>query len=113
MPLNFSFAKTEYFKREGSIWWNEGNYLKPELNSILWNSVLVGVPSLTEKNVDKFINRVRLWEKMHGPTVTDPEGDDTAFDEVVAYECVGFVCNSAIYSKAKFLELLLKEAGAL
>lgn len=114
MSLNFNFSKTAYLEEVGSIWQrNEdgtnSGYLLPELDSIVWNAAMVGMPSITAANVERFINRVQLWESVFGPTCTRWNGDDrrvTAFDPDVVRKCVGFGCNVTPQSKAVFLKRL-------
>jgi hypothetical protein len=122
MSLNFDFSKTAYLNEVGSIWQRkqdgtDSGYLLVELESIVWNAATVGIGSITEASVERFINRVELWESVYGPTVgvyVEPDGPSnerrSAFDPEVARKCIGFSCNVSPQSKTVFLNRLADHA---
>lgn len=122
MSLNFTFAGTEYLAQleaEGKTLWLEtehrdgggGSYLRPEADYVVWASALVGIGTITTKNVETFVDRCLVYEKLHGPIVKRHNGSEwvSAFDADVIRRCVGFGSNVSPRTKADFTKMLLAD----
>lgn len=119
MALNFNFGDTEYFKTEGSICnaepASDGMYYHvAEIEYVIWASMFVGIGHITEANVDKFIARCIIWEKVHGAFVSRVGEDgktESAFDADVIRRCIGYRANVSPLTKAQFIANLTRHMG--
>lgn len=117
MPLNYDFGKTEFFKTEGTLANSEPAadglyYNRPEVEYVIWAAVFVGIPTITEKNVETFIARCELWDKVHDPFVRRfsfvTEEWVSAFDADFIRRCVGFHANVTPKTKTQFIANLTR-----
>lgn len=122
MSLNFDFSKTQFLKEE-DIWadvtdqWG-GRHLKPDLNALVWGGMAVGLGSITANNVQVWIDRITLYEQVHGTIQTEwrsghPNEGKSAFNPDTVRRCIGMTLNVAYETKAAFLKRLVrgKELG--
>ena len=107
------------FKTEECKW--EGPWAYTE--TLIWATMTVGMSDVTEKNVDEFIRRILIYQKVVGPMLTGPVNEDgtvyTPEDEEaplpegvkrgkiritadVIRQHIGLSTNVANVSKAKF-----------
>jgi hypothetical protein len=72
MSLDWNLSKIEnsdalcWVKRpgpDGEI----GEYLSPVTESIIWSTIVVNIGSITEKNWEKFYERLNFYEKLFNP----------------------------------------------
>jgi hypothetical protein len=116
MALNFNFSNTAWYKTNGTIFHHEEDqygqhHVLPQLDYIVWAAMFIGMPSITEKNVDVFIDRCRLMDKIAGPIVTCVVDGKrvSAFNADVIRQCIGFRSNASTKTKTEFVKNLLKE----
>lgn len=77
--------------------------LRGEFKSLVFLGMAIGLPGITQANVDKFIGRATLYEKIHGPLVYNVADRTSCFDPHVARRCIGLTLNVAPESRATFL----------
>ena len=71
-------------------------------NTLIWASLLVGLPTITEKNVERYYKRLAAVEAHNGAYRRSSNGDDVCFtlDEVRAH--VGLSTNVSTETDAAF-----------
>jgi len=91
-------------------------YMSPVTNALIWSTIAVDLPGITEANAGEFFARIRIWETLFGAWLVRAEVDGVrpegaaAFiteDEVVAH--IGLTCNVSPVSRAKWLKRIDRE----
>jgi len=49
------YSETEVYKK-----------LKPQFERIIWATMIIGIREITDKNWERFYNRINIWEKVFG-----------------------------------------------
>ena len=49
------YSETEVYKK-----------LKPQFERIIWVTMIIGIREITDKNWERFYNRINIWEKVFG-----------------------------------------------
>ena len=120
--LNTDYTQIKDFKRklyrkikEGERGYdpNDVQYkLKPRIETIVFGTMITGVPNITEENYIQFYNRLHLvesiqgcffWKKVRGKSVPDP----ITLEEVESM--IGLTSNASIISRSRFLKRFKKE----
>jgi predicted sugar kinase len=76
MPLNTDYRNIKNYKRklyrtikEGEFGYKEDEVqykIKPRIETIIFATMITGIPNITEKNYEQFYNRLHLVETIHG-----------------------------------------------
>jgi hypothetical protein len=67
MPLNWNVTDVKNHKRVMYSKNEDGTYkMKPIYETIILSTMIVGMRGITEKNYEKFFNRLRLVESVNG-----------------------------------------------
>ena len=95
-------------------------YMSPVTNSLIWSTIAVDLPGITEANASEFFARIRIWETLFGAFLVRAEVDGkrpegtAAFiteDEVIAH--IGLTCNVSPVSRAKWLKRIDREMDSI
>jgi hypothetical protein len=122
MSLDWNVGEVEDFEnrcfveeiRQGE----KGRYLRPKSEALIWLTINVGLPSITEENAEEFAIRARIWERAMGALCRkfekDENGKTEILDDPVEYEDVirhvGLYTNASRFTQKQFHEHLI---GAL
>jgi hypothetical protein len=91
-------------------------YMSPVTNTLIWATIAVDLPGITEENAGEFFARLQIWESIFGAFMIRAEVDGVrpegaaAFitrDEVIAH--IGLTCNVSPVSRAKWLKRIDQE----
>jgi hypothetical protein len=63
MSLDFNLTKIKNYK---SVCWR-GENMNPVTEALIWSTMAVGIGVISDKTLDKFSQRLRVWERVHGP----------------------------------------------
>ena len=76
MPLNTDYRNIKNYNRKLYRKLQEGEYgykadevqykIKPRVETIIFATMITGIPNITEKNYEQFYNRLHLVETVHG-----------------------------------------------
>ena len=90
--------------------------LNPVTHALIWATISVDLPGITEENAPEFAARLRLVEQMWGPMLIRAEVDgkrpegEKAFitvDEIISH--IGLRCNVAPTTRAKWFKRVGRE----
>ncbi len=70
-------------------------------DAIIWSTMAVGLGGITEKNVDKYFERLMILDKVDGPYLRDKEGPKS-WDYATVKRFIGLSTNVANDSDAVF-----------
>lgn len=116
MSLNWSLAGVENRDEvcfESASWYGQkGRQIKAMTEHLIWATMFVGMPEITEVNHQEFYRRIHLWEEKNGAQVHEHnEGETTdifvSLDDVKAH--IGLYTNASRMSPKQFLERLNSE----
>jgi hypothetical protein len=91
-------------KNYESVCWVDGDEgdirLNPVTETLIYATLSVGLGSITEKNLDEFVGRFRVMERLQGPFMRNGDGSDSRLtdDELAAH--VGLVTNVSNETRA-------------
>jgi len=87
---------------------NERVQLNPTTDTMIWMTMIVGMPCITEKNADEFFARVRYHERLEGTLkMRRVEGGEpievyTTKEDVTKH--IGLETNACNYTRREFLQ---------
>ena len=95
-------------------------YMSPVTNALIWSTIAVDLPGITEDNAGEFFARLRLWERTFGAFLIRaevdgkrPEGAAAFITEAEVLAHVGLTCNVSPVSRAKWLKRFDSELSTL
>lgn len=77
-----------------------------DLERAIWNSMVIGIPAITEKNLAEAIHRTRLWEEINGATRYSADGRTEIYLWKSLHLFVGLKTNAVRRTRTQFLRLL-------
>ena len=94
---------TEITAREGEAFvWPKDEHGEQRLNGlvecVIWATMFVGLPTITDANAEEFAVRLAQWE--HGLGCLSTRGTPITPDEV--RRCIGLTTNASSHTRAKF-----------
>lgn len=98
MSLSWNVENIKNYKE---VCWLEDGKLNPVTNALIWSTISVGLGSITDKNLDEFVARFRIIEKLHGPTIYRDGKEAQLTDEEIAAH-VGLYCNVSNETRAQW-----------
>jgi hypothetical protein len=115
MPLNFSFNNTPYIADGGHVWEDArrpeaGQELIAPAQAVVWYCYAVGINRLTADNIDRFLERCAVWDKVNGEVISIIDEDGkwrSAIDPSFVRQCVGFSTNVTPLTATQFTKKLL------
>jgi len=122
MPLNTDYRNIKNYKRKLYRKLKEGEYgykadevqykIKPRIETIIFATMITGIPNITEKNYEQFYNRLHLVETIHGSfffkTIRGKHvADPIRKEEVEAM--IGLKSNASTLTKSEFLKKFDKD----
>lgn len=77
MSLDWDLTKID---KHEELWIKEGDgrRLSPMTEALIWACLHVGIGEITEKTVDEFYTRVKVWERGIGTLTRDRDGNEVA-----------------------------------
>ncbi len=101
MPLNYDLTKINNFEEL----LNESNQLKQPYNTIVFATMIVGMGEITEKNYNKFYNRLNVVERINGAFLRDSvTRNETYIQEEDIKRMIGLKTNvGKDFTKATFM----------
>lgn len=100
MALNWNIAKVkDWEKLEGAE--------RSITDAIVWATMAVGIPEITEKNVDEFYARVHLFELLVG-SYRQKEGKAVYITKDDVKRRVGLYTNASRYTRNQFNKIRLE-----
>jgi hypothetical protein len=74
-------GREQFFVQDGTDSEGKPMYrLRPVTEHLIWSTIFVGIGELNDENEAEFFARLRLWEKVHGASVSLPvEGSEGEF----------------------------------
>lgn len=101
MALNWNVAKVENYKELFDNT-DEGRMIEP-YSTIVIATMLVGINEITEKNYEKFYNRIHLIESIEGPYFyKDSEPSYITLEDIK--RLIGLHTNASNKTKLQFLK---------
>lgn len=101
MSLNWNLSAIKDFH---TVCWyaveGEKSQLKPVTNTLIWSTLTVGMPEITQSNWKEFFMRLRFWENLFCPFL-----DDHQFitqNQVVSH--IGLKTNAQTETRNQFLK---------
>jgi hypothetical protein len=86
--------------------------LNPVTQTIVFATMNVGMPRITEKNADVFFARVRLWEKLMGAGTHDAHLNEILVSASDVREHIGLFTNASSMTNTQFRTRLFEHAMA-
>ena len=108
MSLNWNIKNINDYKYVCYYTKDDGTQiLHPTTDAIIWLTLIIGIGTITEKNVDTFYSRVRAYELMRGAMLYDnmSRPDYIEYVDIVAH--IGLVTNSSKMTDAQFRRHLM------
>jgi hypothetical protein len=103
MALNYNLSKIDNYEEL----LNESNQIKEPYKTIVLSTMLVGLGEVTDKNYNKFYNRINLIERINGAFLWDSETKTPIYiKEDDIKRMIGLKCNVVNESKAKFISTI-------
>lgn len=84
----------------------------PASEKLLWITIIVGMPQITEKNWQEFYKRIAFYEKSVGPMRQFYEGDsvkDVFYTPEEIFEHIGLHTNASTLTEPQFLKKCLAQ----
>jgi hypothetical protein len=94
---NSIFGPTRY-KEDGVTY-----EMEQPLQTVIFLTMTVGINSVTEKNKERFLNRIKFMENMTG-AVMRLNDEPHPFTIEMVEECIGLTTNASTMTKARFLK---------
>lgn len=120
MSLNWNVSNVDYYKDDlESIWikvndgWGDYDDVIPELKSMIFATMAIGIGDLSDKNAPDFYARFKVLEKIDDFYVTSKIGDDGLLDKqyitpYIVKKHVGLATNVTKTSNAEWVKNLLR-----
>ena len=93
---NSIFGPTRY--KEGDVTYE----MEQPLQTVVFLTMTVGINSVTEKNKERFLNRIKFMENMTG-AVMRLNDEPHPFTMEMVEECIGLTTNATAMTKAQFI----------
>jgi hypothetical protein len=93
---NSIFGPTRY-KEDGVTY-----EMEQPLQTVVFLTMTVGINSVTEKNKERFLNRIKFMENMTG-AVMRLNDEPHPFTMEMVEECIGLTTNASTMTKAQFI----------
>lgn len=109
MSLNWNIQNINDYKHVCYYTKDDGTeILHPTTDAIIWLTLIIGIGTITEKNVDTFYSRVRAYELMRGAMLYDnmSRPDYIEYEDIIAH--IGLVTNSSKSTDAQFRRHLMQ-----
>lgn len=88
---------------------NDEKKWHPVTQGLVWMCMFIDMNGITEKNIDEFVARTKLYEKVFGETMWDVENQKyVGFTREQIESHIGLRTNVSTESKTKFLNKLWK-----
>jgi hypothetical protein len=98
MSLNWNI---EQVKDNKQVCWLEDGQMNPVTHTLIYSTISVGLGSITDKNLDEFVARFRIIEKLHGPLIWRDGKESLLTDEEITAH-VGLYCNVSNETRAQW-----------
>jgi hypothetical protein len=111
MSLDWNVSRVKDWEKVCQVGEGEDLRWNPITQALVWHCMGVGIREITEKNKDKFFDRVQKWEKVHGPMLFAGAGNPPLYitkEDVYAH--VGLSTNVTDKTDAKFKKELAEDA---
>ena len=84
MALDWNVGKVKNYEAECFVK-NDGlgRRLNATSSAIVWGTMLIGMDSITEKNVETACDRFAIYQELHGPLLVGPDGEKRVTDDDV------------------------------
>lgn len=82
--------------------------INPVTDALIWTTLIVGVPKITEKNVDEFHRRVRMFEHVCGPVLTKNCGTPSPLTREQIEQHIGLSTNADTCTVTQFNKKVAK-----
>lgn len=100
MALNWSIERCNDFETLKS----DSEWFKTE--TLIWSTMIIGMNTITKKNVDEFYNRIKLVEMGSGALARTKEGDYQFTREDITRR-IGLATNASSMTLAQFNKHLI------
>jgi len=113
MSLNWNVSEVENFEKACFVTevrnGEEGEYLTPKAEALVWKTMTIGLPSITRENAEEFLARCMMWERALGVSCYKMESvdgklrkidDPITFEDVIKH--VGLYTNASRMTQAQF-----------
>ena len=94
---NSIFGPTRY-KEDGVTY-----EMEQPLQTVIFLTMTVGINSVTEKNKERFLNRIKFMENMTG-AVMRLNDEPHPFTMDMVEQCIGLTTNASTMTRARFLK---------
>jgi len=91
-------------------------YMSPVTNTLIWATIAVDMPGITEANAAEFFARVRVWESLFGAFLIRaevdgkrPKGAAAFITESEVREHIGLSVNVSYVPRTKWLKRISRE----
>ncbi len=122
MPLNTDYRNIKNYKRKLYRKLKEGEYgykadevqykIKPRIETIIFATMITGIPNITVDNYEQFYNRLHLVETIHGSfflkTIRGKHVADPIRKEEVEV-MIGLKSNASTLTRSQFLKKFDKD----
>ena len=97
MALSYNFARTAYAAQDEQAREQEW----PVVSTVILMTQVIGIPTITDKNINEVIARIRFLEALRGGLLTS-RGKDVKVPESIIRSLVGLTTNAASQTWATF-----------
>jgi len=120
MPLNWNVSNIDFYKDDlDSIWmkvndgWGDYDDVIPELKSMIFATMAIGIGGLSEKTAPDFYARFKVLEKIDDFYVTGSLGDDGLLNKqyitpYIVKKHIGLATNVSTISNTEWVKNLLR-----
>lgn len=107
MSLNYDYSKIP--KDSPTISEHDEDKMHPVLNALIWLTMPIGLYEITEKNLDEWEARLRIYEGTFGAWLRKTQGKgkppvDTPITRAELEQYVGLGTNASSLTRAKFMK---------
>ena len=100
MALHWDVSKCDQ-----SVCWDKDENMTSTCNSMIWATMILGIPEITEKTVEEFWFRLEVDRRLMN---TFPTSDNTPVDRETVRQFIGLKTNATTKTRAKWYGDLIK-----
>lgn len=106
----------EHIKDHDTVCWIEENgkqCVNPVTQTLIFGTMMVGLGEITDKNVDEFVARFRILEKLQGPFLIKGDGEPWYLSDEDFIAHIGLWCNVSNETRSRWVARIFREPTSI
>lgn len=87
--------------------------MNPVTETLIFGTMMVGLGEITDKNVDEFVARFRILERLQGPFLNKGDGEPWYLSDEDFIAHIGLFCNVSNETRTKWVKRTFSEPTSI